>query len=56
MNELVATRVVETTDGQWIAQYQESFGWNQLGDPFPTEAQAQEFLDDQIDSADTDAY
>lgn len=52
---LADTRVIEgTEDGTWIAQYWTGFGWDQMGDSFDTEEEAESFLDDQIDSADED--
>lgn len=56
MSELVDTRVIEICEGEWVAQFMGGFGWTQLGDEtFSTQKEAQEFLDDQIDSADLDA-
>jgi hypothetical protein len=53
MADLVDTRVIEICPGEWIAQFMGGFGWTQLGDEyFSTQADAQAFLDDQIDSAD----
>jgi uncharacterized protein YgfB (UPF0149 family) len=54
--ELVDTRVIEICEGEWIAQFMGGFGWTQLGDDvFDTRADAQAYLDDQIDSADLDS-
>jgi hypothetical protein len=56
MADLVDTRVIEICPGEWVAQFWGGFGWTQLGDEyFSTQAAAQAFLDDQIDSADFDA-
>ena len=53
---LVDTRVIEGTDGRWIVQYACSkYGWNEISDDsFDTEEEAQDFLDEQIESADYD--
>jgi uncharacterized protein YgfB (UPF0149 family) len=57
MAELVDTRVIEICPGEWIAQFMGGFGWTQLGDEtFQTESEAQAYLDDQIESADPDAF
>jgi len=54
MAELADTRIIETDSG-WIVQFRGGFGWTQLGDEyFSTQAQAQEFLEDQIDTSDPD--
>jgi len=54
MSELVATRVVEIEPGAWIVQFAGGLGrWMQLGDEiFATQAAAEAFEQDQIDSAD----
>ena len=49
----VATRVIEVCSGEWIVQFSGGLNsWVQLGDTFATEALAQAFLQDQLDSAD----
>lgn len=53
MSELVATRVIEICPGEWICQFQGGLnGWIQLGDTFATQAEAEAFEQNQIDSAD----
>ena len=49
----VAPRVIEVCSGEWIVQFSGGLNrWIQLGDTFATEAEAQAFLQDQLDSAD----
>ena len=49
----VETRVIEVCSGEWIVQFSGGLNsWVQLGDTFATEAEAQAFLQDQLDSAD----
>ena len=54
MSELVKTRVIEICPGEWIVQFEGGLnGWVQLGDEtFATQAAAEAFEQDQIDSAD----
>jgi hypothetical protein len=54
MSQLVDTRVIEICDGEWVAQFAGVGGWTTFSDVFATEAEAQAFLADQIDSADFD--
>jgi hypothetical protein len=55
MSQLVDTRVIEICDGEWVAQFAGGVGgWTTFSDVFATEAEAQAFLADQIDSADFD--
>ena len=51
--DLVETRVVEVCPGEWVAQFAGGLnGWVQLGDEtFATQAEAELFLQEQIDSA-----
>jgi len=47
------TRVIEVCSGEWIVQFSGGLNsWVQLGDTFATEAEAQAFLQEQLDSAD----
>ena len=53
MSELVATRVVEICPGEWVVQFAGGLdGWTTFSDVFATEAEAQAFEQDQINSAD----
>lgn len=49
----MSTRIVESlTEGKWIVQFQCVGGWTQLGDEFDTQQEAEEFEQEQIDTAD----
>jgi hypothetical protein len=49
----VATRVIEINSGEWVVQFEGGLdGWVQLGDVFATEAEAEEYRQEQLDSAD----
>ena len=54
MLEPVETRVIEVCEGEWVAQFAGGLnGWMQLGDEtFATQAEAESFLQEQIDTAD----
>lgn len=53
MSELVPTRVVEICPGEWVVQFARGVGgWTTFSDVFATEAEAQIFESEQIDSAD----
>lgn len=53
MSKLVKTRVIEICPGEWVVQFAGGLNsWVQLGDTFDTQAEAEEFEQDQIDSAD----
>ena len=53
MSELVTTRVVEICPGEWVVQFAGGInGWTTFSDVFATQAEAQAFEQDQIDSAD----
>ena len=53
MSELVATRVVEICPGEWVVQFAGGLdGWTTFSDVFATEAEAEAFEQEQIDSAD----
>jgi hypothetical protein len=53
MSDLVETRVLEICPGEWVAQFAGGLnGWVTFSDTFETREEAQEWLDDQIDSAD----
>jgi hypothetical protein len=55
MSELVPTRVVEICPGEWVVQFAGGLdGWTTFSDVFATEAEAQAFEQEQIDSADYD--
>jgi hypothetical protein len=50
---LVPTRVIELQPGEWVVQFARGInGWNTFSDVFDTQAQAQAWERDQIDSAD----
>ena len=52
MSKLVNTRVLEICPGEWVVQFEGGLnGWVQLGDTFATQAEAQAFEQEQIDSA-----
>ena len=49
----VATRVIEIDPGEWVVQFEGGLdGWVQLGDIFDTQLEADEFRQEQLDSAD----
>jgi len=49
----VETRVIEVCDGEWVVQFSGGLGgWTTFSDTFSTEAEAQAFEQDQLDSAD----
>ena len=53
MNKPVATRVVEICPGEWAVQFAGGLdGWTTFSDVFATQAEAQSFEQEQIDSAD----
>lgn len=53
MSEPVATRVTEVCAGEWVVQFSRGVGgWTTFSDTFATEAEAQAFEQDQLDSAD----
>lgn len=52
MTDLVDTRIVEVGEGEWVVQFEGGFGWSQMGATFTSQSEAQEFLNDQIGSAD----
>ena len=52
MSKLVNTRVLEICEGEWVVQFEGGLnGWTTFSDTFTTEADAQAFEQDQIDSA-----
>jgi len=52
----VATRVIEINLGEWVVQFEGGRnGWTTFSDTFDNEADAQAFLQEQLDSADYDA-
>lgn len=53
MSELVPTRVIEICPGEWVVQFEGGpGGWTTFSNVFATEAEAEAFEQDQIDSAD----
>ena len=53
MSELVATRVVEICPDEWVVQFAGGLnGWTTFSDVFATQAEAEAFEQDQINSAD----
>ena len=53
MSELVPTRVIEICPGEFVVQFSGGINvWTTFSDTFATEAEAQAFEQDQIDSAD----
>jgi hypothetical protein len=49
----VATRVIEIDPGEWVCQFEGGLDrWVQLGDIFATQLEAEEFRQEQLDSAD----
>jgi hypothetical protein len=53
MSELVPTRVVEICHGEWVVQFAGGLsGWTTFSDTFATQAEAEAFEQEQIDSAD----
>jgi hypothetical protein len=53
MPKPIATRVLEICPGEFVVQFEGGLnGWTQLGDTFATLAEAQAFLQDQLDSTD----
>lgn len=53
MSDPVETRVIEVCEGEWVVQFSGGLNrWVQLGDTFATQAEAEAFLQEQIDSAD----
>ena len=52
MSRIVNTRVLEICSGEWVVQFEGGLnGWTTFSDTFATEAEAQAFEQDQIDSA-----
>jgi hypothetical protein len=52
MDELVPTRVVEICPNEWVVQFEGGLnGWTTFSDVFATEAEAQAFEQDQIESS-----
>ena len=50
---LVPTRVIELQPGEWVVQFAGGLdGWTTFSDVFGTQAQAEAWERDQIDSAD----
>ena len=53
MSETVATRVIEICENEWVVQFEGGIGgWTTFSDVFPTQAEAKEFMAQQITSAD----
>jgi len=53
MSDLVATRVIEISPGEWVVQFEGGLdGWTTFSDVFITQAEALAFLAEQIESAD----
>jgi hypothetical protein len=49
----VATRIIEIDTESWVVQFEGGLnGWTTFSDTFATQAEAQAFEADQIDSAD----
>ena len=49
----VTTRVIEIDPGEWVVQFEGGLGgWTTFSDTFTTEAEAQSFEAEQIDSMD----
>ena len=52
MSELVPTRVLEICPGEWVVQFEGGLGgWTTFSDVFSTEAEAQAFEQEQIESS-----
>jgi hypothetical protein len=52
MEELVPTRVVEICPNEWVVQFEGGLnGWTTFSDVFSTEAEAQAFEQEQIESS-----
>ncbi len=52
MDELVPTRVLEICPGEWVVQFEGGLGgWTTFSDVFATEAEAQAFEKEQIESS-----
>ncbi len=52
----VALRILEVSEGEFVVQFESGFmGWTTFSDTFDNEADAQAFLQEQLDSADYDA-
>ena len=52
MSELVPTRVLEICPGEWVVQFAGGVGgWTTFSDVFATEAEAQAFEQEQIESS-----
>jgi hypothetical protein len=52
MDELVPTRVLEICPGEWVVQFEGGLnGWTTFSDVFATEAEAQAFEQEQIESS-----
>ena len=53
MSEIVATRVIEICENEWVVQFEGGLGgWTTFSDVFATQTEAEAFKQDQIDSAD----
>lgn len=56
MADPVALRILEVCEGEWVVQFEGGLnGWTTFSDTFDNEADAQAFLQEQLDSADWDA-
>ena len=53
MSKLINTRVLEICPGEWVVQFAGGIGgWTTFSDVFATQAEAEDFEQDQIDNAD----
>lgn len=53
MTESVATRVIEICENEWVVQFEGGLnGWTTFSDVFPTQAEAEAFQQNQINTVD----